>query len=311
MEKAIIIIQARTSSNRLPGKVLRPLLGKPMLKWVIERCKQTKRFDVAVATSTDESDDQIELLCHEEGVQCVRGSLNDVLDRYYLAASKLQKHVIIRITADCPFVDHSIIEQVYNTLINTQADYVSNTIIRTFPRGADVEAFTFMALEMANRDARHPYEREHVTPYIRRHPHVFKQINLEAPARLNHPDIRLTVDTDSDFALIQALYTELNSGMSSLEDAISLLELKPWLKYINSDIKPKYISFDSDPHIRTIDEMISAVELLLETNMFQSAEHLFSITIKLHRANEFNGLDIELTRRFELVQNILNKQGSN
>ena len=162
MPNIMALIQARCSSTRLPGKILLPLGGKTVLEQVIDRVKQSKRLDeVIVLTSKEASDDPVQTLCQEKGIKYYRGDLHDVLSRYYHAAIEYQADYIIRITADCPMYDPSILDKMLEQYQGQ--DYMSNTIDRKFPRGLDTEIFTFKTLKSMWKQAKDADEREHVT----------------------------------------------------------------------------------------------------------------------------------------------------
>jgi len=171
------IIQARMGSTRLPGKVLKDLEGQTMLSRVVNRtCRASLLDEVIVATTVKPADNLIMTECEKLGIPVFRGDEEDVLDRYYKAAQSYQADPIVRITSDCPLIDPEIINLVIeNFLAHEDLDYASNTLPpRTFPRGLDVEVMTFDALEQAWRGDKNPAWREHVTPYIYRHPEKFK-----------------------------------------------------------------------------------------------------------------------------------------
>jgi len=164
----LAILQARVSSTRLPGKVLKPILGMPMLLRQIERVKQAKLIEqLLVATSDDKSDDPIEQLCRENDIACFRGSLDDVLDRFYQAAKPYQPDHIVRLTGDCPLIDPQLIDEVVVFCLSGDYDYVSNAFEPTYPDGLDVEVFRFPCLQQAWEEAELPSEREHVTLFIK------------------------------------------------------------------------------------------------------------------------------------------------
>ena len=160
------LLQARMSSTRLPGKTLKPLAGLPALLRQIERVRRARSITrLTVVTSTDPSDDALATLCGEHGVDVFRGSLNDVLDRFYRAAQLSQAPHIARLTGDCPLIDPEVIDAVAAFYLQGDYDYASNTVNPTFPDGLDVEFFKFAALEAAWKEAELPSEREHVTPF--------------------------------------------------------------------------------------------------------------------------------------------------
>lgn len=230
--KVIAVIQARMSSSRLPGKVLRPILGRPMLAYQLERVSQAERIDkVIVATSTDESDDPIEHFCQQAQVACYRGSLNDVLGRYVGAAGPEQPDHVVRLTGDCPLSDPAIIDAVVDLHCSTGVDYTTNSAIPTLPDGFDVEVVRFDALQEAHMKAELPSEREHVTPYIRNRPAYFEQIDYLHP--IEWANYRLTVDYPEDFVLVQRVFKELYPVNSTftVADVMQLLNRYPqWLR---------------------------------------------------------------------------------
>jgi spore coat polysaccharide biosynthesis protein SpsF (cytidylyltransferase family) len=164
----VAIIQARMGSSRLPGKTIADVAGRPLLLHVVERTQRARRVDkVVVATTDRSSDDPIADLCQREGIQCFRGSEDDVLDRFYRTAQAHGADVVVRITADCPLIDAAVIDKVIARFQAGDCDYVSNILRYTYPDGLDTEVFSFAALERAWREAKKPSEREHVTPYLR------------------------------------------------------------------------------------------------------------------------------------------------
>jgi spore coat polysaccharide biosynthesis protein SpsF len=223
------------ASTRLPGKILADLSGKPLLSRVIERARRCRTLDtVAVATSLSAADDSVAQLCDAEGIPFYRGSENDVLKRYSDAATHLRASVIVRLTADCPVLDPAVIDRVVTLFWHEGCDYASNVDPPTFPDGLDAEVFSRAALELADLKARLPSEREHVTPYIRNHPEVFRAANLA-----NTPDLsklRWTVDVPSDLEFIRVIYRALGSSEFGMDDMLSLLAEHPGLSKINDEI---------------------------------------------------------------------------
>ena len=232
------IIQARMGSNRLPGKVMLDVSGKPMLWHVINRVRHSKNIDnIVIATTNLTEDKQIVQLADEVGVYCYAGSQNDVLDRYYQAALKYDSDVVVRITADCPLIDPDVIDEMIEFFLGHGFDYVSNTIKPTYPDGLDTEVFSFSALEKAWNEAVLASEREHVTPYIKKNPHLFKIKNYEHGIDL--PDMRWTVDEDRDLEFVRKIYTELYTQPNKvfcMEDVLELLNRCPELMELNSGI---------------------------------------------------------------------------
>ena len=197
------------SSSRLPGKVLKPLLGQPMILHQIERLRRARSLGgIVVATSVEASDDVLCAACGEAGVEVVRGSLDDVLDRYREAARAMGDPAhVVRLTADCPLADWTVIDACLGLHLQGGADYTSNVVQRSFPKGLDVEVMTLAALDQAWREAAAPYEREHVTPYINRHPDRFALANLVQD--VDRSAWRWTVDTAEDWAMVEAVYRSL------------------------------------------------------------------------------------------------------
>lgn len=192
-------------STRLPGKVLLPLGGRSVLANVLLRLRRASTVDaVLCATTVDASDDAVEDEAQANGVEVYRGSPSDVLDRYYRAAEAAGADVVVRITSDCPLLDPEVVDAAVNERRATGADYASNAQIRTFPRGLDVEAFTFDALARAHRDARESYEREHVTPYLYRHPELFRTHDVVRDGE-DLSSMRWTLDTTDDLRMLAAL----------------------------------------------------------------------------------------------------------
>ena len=241
MSETLIILQARTSSSRLPNKVLLPILGKPMLSHQVARLAKVKTpHKLIVATSEQRSDDAIEKLCQQLKITCFRGSLDDVLGRYYQAAiinnSNDRVKNIVRVTGDCPLIDSHIIDQVIDLFLSSKVDYCSNCEPATLPDGLDVEVFTFSALTKAFKQAKKPSEREHVTPFIRNNPHLFTTKNFYHSPDLSH--YRWTVDEAADFQLVSEIYQALypKNQYFKLADIITLIRQQPELAKINQNI---------------------------------------------------------------------------
>lgn len=232
----LAILQARYSSSRLPGKVLRPLLEKPMLYRQIERIKQARRIDaLVVATSTAPSDDAIEAMCVDYGLQCYRGSLDDVLDRFYQAATKFKADHVVRLTGDCPLCDPSLIDQVIEKHVGGGFDYTSNVLPPTYPDGLDIEIFRYTALKAAWTEAKLTSEREHVTPFIHGQPKRFAQGSVQGTRNLSH--LRWTVDDPADFELVEKIYQSLypKSPKFTTQDVLNFLEANKELMDLNKN----------------------------------------------------------------------------
>jgi spore coat polysaccharide biosynthesis protein SpsF len=239
-----VFVQARMGSTRLPGKVMMPVLGKPLLEYLIERLQQIKEANAfAILTTTQSEDDMIVNFCQKKGVACYRGSEEDVLARYHQVALERHPDAIVRITADCPLIDPEIVDQVIKTYREAfpTYDYVSNGLERTYPRGLDTEVFSFQALDEAFKQAKDLAEREHVTPYIYRHSEKFHLKNVASPVHLDQH--RWTVDTFEDFTLIRLILEHLYSSHPSfrLKDILHLIEQHPDWSQINVHIKQKQL----------------------------------------------------------------------
>lgn len=209
--KRVIVVQARMTSTRLPGKVLMDVGGKPMLVQQLRRLKRCRRADeIVLATTRNDVDDTVVALADAEGVRWFRGSENDVLSRYAGAAREAQAGLIVRITADCPLIDPGVTDRVIAALEEraTECDYAANVVRRTFPKGLDAEAFFVDTLERVHRMGASRPAREHVTWFIyRERPDLFAVHSVVDDE--DHSDIRWTVDTAEDLALVRRLYEEL------------------------------------------------------------------------------------------------------
>jgi spore coat polysaccharide biosynthesis protein SpsF len=243
MTEIIAIVQARMGSTRLPGKVMMNLIGKPMLVHELSRIARSKWVSsLVVATTTSHSDDCIVDMCKEHDCQFFRGSEPDVLDRYYQCAKQFGADSVIRLTADCPLIEPTIIDRVVEEFIHKSpyVDYVSNIIPqRTFPQGLDTEVMSFSALERSWIEDKNPALREHVTQYILRNPDKFKVAGV-----MNDRDVsnlRWTVDTKEDFQLVNEIYSYFGHNHFSWNDVLNLLEMKPELNLINGHIEQKIV----------------------------------------------------------------------
>lgn len=198
------------SSSRLPGKVLAPVLGEPMIGRQVERLRRARRIDeLIVATSADPSDDPLAAYCEGLGLSVFRGSLDDVLDRYRAALALFpQAEAVVRLTADCPLADPELIDRVIAHHHAQGADYTSNTLgVRTYPHGLDAEVIRPAVLALAAERARDPYEREHVTPYVYRRPEAFRLAGVSRETSLAM--LRWTVDLPEDLAFVRDVYAQL------------------------------------------------------------------------------------------------------
>jgi spore coat polysaccharide biosynthesis protein SpsF len=232
------ILQARVSSSRLPGKVLKPILGRPMLRLQLDRLRRARSLDgLIVATSIDSSDDPIERLCAEAGIGCFRGSLDDVLDRFYRAALPFNPHHIVRLTGDCPLIDPELIDRLVEFYLAGDFDHAGNAVEPMFPDGLDAEVLRFATLEYAWRHASLPSHREHVTLFVHRQPERFRIGSLKNDVDLSH--LRWTVDEPEDFELVRRIYEALypRNPEFTTDDILRLLKERPELSTLNVGIR--------------------------------------------------------------------------
>ncbi len=245
----VAIIQARMGSSRLPGKVMKEICGRPMMEWVVQRAQRATCInELAVAMTTDAADDILENYCREHGIEYYRGSPADVLDRFVRAGRKYHADVIVRLTADCPFIDPDLIDQAFAAFTESGADFAANRLPppykRTFPIGLDVEIVAMPALEKAWQEADELYQREHVMPYIYQHPEQFKMCIVDHP--MDYGSYRWTVDTPEDLLFIQAVAEKQSCRMDfGWLEVIDLLKQQPELMKINALVKHKsYLDVD-------------------------------------------------------------------
>lgn len=238
--KTVIISQARMTSSRLPGKILKEVLNKPLLAYQIERLLKVRSAEsVIVATTVNITDDPVENLCRRYGIKCFRGSEDDVLSRYYHAATIADADVVVRVTSDCPLIDPNVVNDVIAYYKDNKYDYVSNTLTRTFPRGMDTEVFSYKALAEAHCEASNGHEREHVTPFIYKRVERYKL--GEVCSSEDHSSFRWTVDTAEDFKLIRNIleYVYPVHPNFTMQDCLEAYKLNPWWHQINEHVEQK------------------------------------------------------------------------
>lgn len=234
--KTMAIIQARMNSSRLPGKVLMDLAGKNVLEHIVARLSHSKLLDgIIIATSVEKTDDPIYFFCKENSIKCHRGSLNNVLERFYFTAKEYKVDNIVRITADCPLIDPEIVDKVIKGFINGSYDCYG--LSGEFPDGLDCTVFSFNAIKKAWKEAKLDSEKEHVGPYIENNPDIFKNGELHLFDGLG--DKRWTLDHEQDYLLISKIYEDLYSNRNKIfltQDILNYLKKHPELESINSDI---------------------------------------------------------------------------
>lgn len=236
----VAVVQARMGSTRLPGKVLEPIGGRPMIAHVVERVLKIPGIDRTIVAIPDlREDDILAVTATALGVPVVRGPADDVLARYALAldAAGPGTDAVVRITADCPLLSPSISGRVVAALHD--ADYASNTLERSYPRGLDTEAIREEVLRLAARHARDPAEREHVTPYIWRHPQRFRLNSVRDGTDRSH--LRWTVDVPEDLETVRAIYAELGPDSLDVDAIFELLSRRPELSTMNATVAQKRI----------------------------------------------------------------------
>lgn len=232
------------TSSRLPGKVLAPLGGRPALEVMIERLRRIERLDqIVIATTTNVTDDPLQSLAERLGVGILRGSEDDVLQRVLDAARAHEADVIVEFTGDCPLIDPEIAAQVIDAYQGAKVDYVSNVMTRSYPMGMETQVFARSILEDVARRTQDAHDHEHVSLYIYRNPQFYSLHNVAAPEALTRPDLRLTLDTKEDLALIAAVYEALvpKSPAFSLAEMLAFLDANPAIAAINSAIQHRHV----------------------------------------------------------------------
>jgi spore coat polysaccharide biosynthesis protein SpsF len=232
--KIVAMIQARMASTRLPGKILADVAGEPLLSHVVRRVESAGKPDLIVVATTDlPGDDPTVGFCAERNIACFRGSEEDVLDRFYQAARHFSADILVRLTADCPLLDPQVIDKVINVFLQGGHDYVSNTLRPTYPDGLDTEVFDIAALERAWKNASLKSEREHVTPFIWKHPDLFRLANVENETDLHR--WRWTVDMPEDLEFIREVYAGFKDRLIfDTKEIMDFLINNPHLQDINA-----------------------------------------------------------------------------
>lgn len=242
--RIVATIEARMTSSRLPGKVLSPYHGKPMLELMVERLRRVPSLDgIVIATTTNESDDPIEKLADRIGVGCWRGSEDDVLERVRNAAHAHNIDVIVELTGDCPLIDPAIVEQVIQTYRTERPDYCTNVLERSYPIGMDTQVFPRDILDDVARRTDDPEDHEHVSLYIYRNPELYQLLNLRAPADFDRPSLRLTLDTPEDLQVITAIFDALYPANPSFDlgDILAFLDAHPEIAAKNAAVEHRHV----------------------------------------------------------------------
>jgi spore coat polysaccharide biosynthesis protein SpsF len=253
----VATIEARMSSSRLPGKVLKPLAGKPMLQWLVERVRPARRIDrLVLATSVETSDDPTAELARQLGIDCFRGSLDDVLGRLTRCAETHAADLIVKLSGDNPLYHHLLLDDMVAAFERRPCDFLGTTFMsfseawqarRTFPLGLGVAVMPLAVLQEAERRSQTAEGRESVVRYIIDHPERFDLAAFDAVgpwAALNRPELRLTVDTAADFAVMEALFDALGRQAAdfAITDAIAYLDAHPEVRALNRDIRQRHLA---------------------------------------------------------------------
>lgn len=244
--RTIAVIQARMGSTRLPGKMMLPLRDEHVLTHDIHRVSAARLIDdVCVATSTKKSDEIIARYTRRAGATAFRGSESDVLSRVYNAALDASADIVVRVTGDCPLIHPETIDTVIKPILEQDVDYASNILERTFPRGLDVEAFTFESFKKVQQEATEARHREHVTPYYHEKSGLFEIANItseevfEDPKFQNRDDLRLTLDEADDYEVLREIYENIPfSNILPVRDAIRYADENDLMK-INEEVRQK------------------------------------------------------------------------
>ena len=237
-----LIVQARMSSTRLPGKVLLPIGGRPMLSYQLERLRRVRAQDlIVIATTVNAADDPIVEFCAAEGVRCTRGPELDVLRRYHEAATAVGASVVVRVTSDCPLIDPDVVDDVMRIFNASRGtlDYVSNMLEPSYPCGMAAEVMSTLALSRADVEATSPVDREHVTPFLYRNPQRFRLRSVRLGMDLSAN--RWTVDTPEDFELVRRILETLHPHAPDFDmnDVLALLEQHPQWRTLNQHVRQK------------------------------------------------------------------------
>jgi spore coat polysaccharide biosynthesis protein SpsF len=240
--KVVAIVQARMGSTRLPGKVLMDIEGKTALARVTERLSRAERIhQIVIATTTSPLDDAIVTEAVRSGIAVFRGSEQDVLSRYLRAAEQFRADAVVRITSDCPLIDAEVVDRVVDEALSTGADFASNCIERSYPRGLDTEVFTIDVLRQVNEISHELHQREHVTSIFYECPDVFRVRSVTGSE--DYTPYRWTLDTPEDLQLIRAIYSHFDERDDfGWQDVIALMERQPELAAMNSHVVQKAVA---------------------------------------------------------------------
>ena len=230
------------TSSRLPGKVLLPVLGRPMLQHLVGRLRAvTSLSDIVLATTTNSTDDVLETFAQTQGILVFRGSEVDVMSRVIGAAETAKADIVVEITGDCPIIDPDIVEQTIRMFLHHDVDYVSNAHIRSYPDGMDTQVFRLETLKRSATMTNDPLDHEHVTLHIRNHPEIFRKVNLVAPPSLWWPELGLTLDEEADYVFLSKIIEALApvNPLFGCHEVLALLRQHPEWVEINQAVVRK------------------------------------------------------------------------
>lgn len=239
--RTVAVVQARLTSTRLPGKVLKPLGSKQVLLHVVDRLANCRLInEVVIATTTDSADDPLVEFCRLHALTCFRGDRDDVLSRFYRCAVGHYATAVVRVTSDNPLVDPTVVDRTIGLFHEKSADYAANNLYRSFPHGLDVEVISFAALAESYRCAITALDREHVTQYVRYRPESYRLENLDAGG--DWQDIRLTLDYDDDYQMI-GLVMRLLGEKADFQSIIDLFRKFPALRRVNDVAREQHADY--------------------------------------------------------------------
>ena len=242
--KIVATIEARMTSTRLPGKVLKPCLGKPMMELLVERVRRSRLIDeIVISTTVNRTDDVLVQCARDFGVGHFRGSEDDVVARVVGAMEAAKADIVVQLTGDCPLLDWAVIDQLIRLYQANKFDYVSNTTVRSYPRGLDCQVVSLATLQESLRIAKDPAQHEHVCLSIYENPQLFSLFNLMAPPELCYPGQRWTLDTEADYKFLTTVYERLypqNPAFTSA-DILRLQHAHPEIEALNREIQQKAV----------------------------------------------------------------------
>lgn len=239
--ETLLIIQARMGSKRLPGKILKKLGDADVLSYVVKRSREISGVEkIVIATSNLEIDNSVSEWCEKENIECFRGSEENVLSRFTLLNKIYNPKYIIRVTADCPFIDIQLAEKMLEAIKEKGVDFIFYNE-EVIPRGISVEVFSSKALRKIGEKATETYHKEHVTYYAYENANEFSQIEFNLPEYLKHPEMRLTLDTEEDYILLNLIAKRFNNIYEPTTNIIEFLSKESDILKINADIQQKSV----------------------------------------------------------------------